>query len=241
MKNQFTNPEQNLKKHYNQLYSESIKKVKSTNFQVDKLIDSKTDNRYGITLLIRPSTKIKNKFQKFLNELKKIEPDQYYYRNSDIHITVMSIISCYNGFNLTHIDVNDYVNIISKSIEGEMCFDIDFTGVTSSQSAIMIQGFLNESTLNLIRDNLRNSFKISNLEQSLDKRYSIQTAHSTVVRFRKAVKNKNEFIEVLEKYRNYKFGSFTVNKMELVGNDWYQRKEFVKKLRVFELKQKLEK
>ena len=240
MKNQFNIPEQNLKEHYNNLYSESKKKIKSENFQVDKLIDSKTDTRYGITLLIRPPTKIKNKIQKFLNELIKIEPDQYYYRNSDIHITVMSIISCYSGFDLTKINVNDYANIISKSIEGETSFDIDFTGVTSSQSAIMIQGFLNESTLNLIRDNLRSSFKISNLEQSLDKRYAIQTAHSTVIRFRKAVKNKNEFIEVLEKYRNYKFGSFTVNKMELVGNDWYQRKEFVKKLMVFELKQKLE-
>ncbi|MCB0751846.1 MAG: mutarotase, partial [Ignavibacteriae bacterium] len=133
-----------MKSHYDKLFNETKQKVQQDNFEVDKLIDYKNDNRYGITLVIIPSQEVKDKIQIFLSELKKIEPNQYYYRNSDIHITVMSIISCYNGFNLTHIDVNDYVNIISKSIEGEMCFDIDFTGVTSSQSAIMIQGFLNE-------------------------------------------------------------------------------------------------
>ena len=37
-----------------------------------------------------------------------------------------------------------------------------------------------------------------------------------VVRFKKDLKRKNEFIEVLEKYRNYKFGSFTVNKICLL-------------------------
>jgi hypothetical protein len=33
---------------------------------------------------------------------------------------------------------------------------------------------------------------------------------------------------VIEKYREYDFGSFKVDKLELVSNDWYQRFENVK-------------
>ncbi|WP_231481145.1 hypothetical protein [Sediminibacter sp. Hel_I_10] len=84
----------NLESHYKKLYNESISKISSDSYEIDELIDSKKDNRFGITLLIRPSIEIKEKIQNFIKEIKKIEPNQYYYPNSDIHITVMSIISC---------------------------------------------------------------------------------------------------------------------------------------------------
>ena len=201
----------------------------------DNLIDSESDDRYGITLLIRPPENIKNSIQTFLNNLKQIEPNQYYYRNSDIHITVMSIISCYSGFKLTQINLAEYLKVIAKSLENKNNFSINFKGITASESGVMIKGFMNNNTLNEIRDNLRLNFRNSNLEQSLDKRYSIQTAHSTVVRFSSGVKRMQEFLDTLDQYRNYEFGKFNVNTLELVGNDWYQRKEKVIKLKEFML------
>ncbi len=228
----------NLSEHYKNLFSEFLNKVKSTNVLVDELIDSENDNRYGITLLIRPPIFIKNKIQIFLDDLRKIEPIQYYYRNSDIHITVMSIISCYNGFDLSKINLEDYFSVISKSVEKEKSFAINFEGITATQSAIMVQGFWEENTLNNIRDNLRENFRQTHLEQSLDKRYSIKTAHSTIVRFRNDIKEKDKFIELLEKYKNYNFGKFGVNELEFVANDWYQKIEKVKLLKTFKLEKK---
>ncbi len=225
----------NQKIFYDNLYSDSLTKIQNDNFRIDEQIDSDTDDRYGITLLFRPPVFIKNEIQKFLNELKKVEPSQYYYRNSDIHITIMSIISCYSGFNLDNIDINKYEKIISSSLKDARKFDIYFKGIAISQSGIMIQGFTKDETLNEIRNNLRVNFKNSNLEQSLDKRYSIQTAHSTVVRFRNKVKKKKEFIEYLKKFRDYDFGHFTINTLEFVVNDWYQKKEKVRLLRKFSL------
>jgi 2'-5' RNA ligase len=214
--------------HYEKLFNETKQKVLQNNFEVDNLIDYKNDNRYGITLVIVPSESIKENIQVFLKELKLIEPDQYYYRNSDIHITVMSIISCYEDFTLNKIKVEDYLEVIKKSVENIKSFSIEFTGVTASPSAVMIQGFPSNNNLNIIRDNLRNYFNSINLEKSLDKRYAIQTAHSTVVRFRKEVSKKDSFLEILEKYRNFKFGQFEVNEMNFVANDWYQKNEKVK-------------
>jgi 2'-5' RNA ligase len=225
----------NLVEHYNKLYKDAILKIASKNYQIDPLIDASSDNRFGITLLIRPNNQVKSSIQKFLSDLKAIEPDQYYYRDSDIHVTVMSIISCYDGFDLSQITLADYVAIIEKSLTGCKRFDIEFQGITASPAGIMVQGFLKENTLNSIRDNLRTNFRSSDLQETIDKRYSIQTAHATVVRFRKELTRIKEFIQVLDHYRNFDFGTCTVDSLELVFNDWYQRKEHVKELYKFSL------
>ena len=225
-----------LDKYYSNLYETSIEFLLNDTYLIDDQIDSSLDDRFGITLLIRPSIQVKNSIQHFLDELKLIDFEQYYYPNSDIHITVMSIISCYNGFNLATISVPDYVEIIEKSLVGINSFEINFEGITVSPSAIMIQGFVSDNFLDDLRNNLRNNFKNSGLEESIDKRYSISTAHSTVVRFRKRIKNKEKLMETLKKYRDFNFGKFTVEKYDLVFNDWYQRKQFVQQLKQFKVK-----
>ncbi|WP_111306851.1 2'-5' RNA ligase family protein [Confluentibacter sediminis] len=224
-----------LKTHYNILYTDSIRKIRNDDYEIDPLINSSSDNRFGITLLIRPPDDIKNNIQKFLNEFKSIDPKQYYYQNSDIHITVMSIISCYDGFELERINISEYIDVISKSLTKNPKINIDFKGITASTSCIMIQGFMNNESLNIIRNNLRKNFKNSNLQQSIDKRYSIQTAHTTVIRFQEKLKNKSDFLNAIEAYKNYEFGSFEVNELELVYNDWYQKEKLVKKLHEFNI------
>tara|TARA_R110002050_G_scaffold281956_2_gene429631 strand:- start:805 stop:1485 length:681 start_codon:yes stop_codon:yes gene_type:complete len=225
----------NLKTHYNNLYTESIKKISNDNYQIDELIDSSLDQRFGITLIIKPSIEVKNEIQKFLNQLKSIDPNQYYYQNSDIHITVLSIISCYNGFKLEGIKLSEYIKTIKKSIITNSNIKIEFKGITASPSCIMIQGFMNNKSLNEIRNNLRENFKNTTLEQSIDKRYSIQTAHSTVVRFKEKLNKKSEFLETIEAFKDYTFGSFLPKNIELVYNDWYQKEKHVKELFKFEI------
>lgn len=223
----------NLENHYKKLYHESINKISSDNYHIDTLIDSKNDRRFGLTLIIRPSNEIKTKIQDFLKNFKEIEPNQYYYPNSDIHITVMSIISCYNDFDMSKIDVQKYIDLTEKCILKGIDLNITFKGITASPSGVMVQGFMNNNELNDIRDRLRKEFKNSNLEQSLDKRYLIQTAHSTIIRFRKELSHKEKFLELLDNSINYDFGTFKVNKFELVYNDWYQREQYVKKIHEF--------
>lgn len=223
----------NLENHYKKLYHESINKISSDNYHIDTLIDSKNDRRFGLTLIIRPSNEIKKKIQNFLKNIKEIEPNQYYYPNSDIHITVMSIISCYSDFDMSKIDVQKYIDLTEKCLLKGIDLNITFKGITASPSGVMVQGFMNNNELNDIRNRLRKAFKNSNVEQSLDKRYLIQTAHSTIIRFRKELSQKEKFLELLDNSINYDFGTFKVNKFELVYNDWYQREQYVKKIHEF--------
>jgi 2'-5' RNA ligase len=225
----------NLTEHYDKLYTHAIQEIRSDRYQLDNLIDSPADDRYGMTLLIRPNDTIKNNIQTLLNDLRVIEPDQYYYPNSDIHVTVMSIISCYIGFQTANIPVAEYIGIINQSIQSQKSITIEFKGVTASPSCVMIQGFLPDHTLHNIRDNLRLNFRSSTLEQTIDKRYTIQTAHSTITRFRKSFTNTQGYIDILEKYRDFAFGTLKTDTLELVYNDWYHRQHSSKALHRFPL------
>ena len=225
----------NLTEHYNQLYTKSSEAILAGNYQLDSQITNTSDSRFGITLLIRPSEKINNTIQLFLNDLKEVDAAQYYYPNSDIHITLLSIISCYEGFNLETIAVQDYVKIIQESLIDLPEIKIKFRGITASPSAVMIQGFPTDESLHTLRDKLRANFKKSTLQQSIDSRYSIATAHLTVVRFQEKLENAEQVVRIMEKFRDYDFGEFIVDKIELVYNDWYQRRENTKLLADFKI------
>lgn len=85
----------------------------------------------------------------------------------------MSIISCYDGFNLDTINLSKYISLIKKSLLNTSHIKIEFKGITASPSCLMIQGFMNDEGLNDMRNELRINFKNSDLQQSIDKRYAI--------------------------------------------------------------------
>ncbi|RUT69942.1 mutarotase [Flavobacterium cupreum] len=213
----------NLTEHYNQLYKKSSEAIRSGNYILDPQLNSETDSRFGITVLIRPNETVKTNIQLFLAALKEVEPAQYYYPDSDIHITVMSIISCSEEFRLDQISPNDYIGVICKSLVDLDGITIKFKGVTASPSALMIQGFPTDESLNNLREKLRDDFKNSDLQQTIDSRYTISTAHATVMRFQEELQHPEELMQIVEKFRDFDFGEFTGENLELVYNDWYQR------------------
>ncbi|WJS94335.1 AKAP7 2'5' RNA ligase-like domain-containing protein [Flavobacterium johnsoniae] len=226
----------NLNEHYNKLYETSAATIAAGKYSIDLELKNESDSRFGITLLIRPNDEIKANIQHFINELKKVEPEQYFYPESDIHITVMSIISCSENFTLNQISPKEYIEIICRSLVDVEKIKIHYKGVTASPSALMIQGFPSDETLNNLRNKLRENFKNSGLQQSMDSRYSIFTAHSTIMRFQEKLQNPKKLIETAEKFRDYDFGEFDVTNLELVYNDWYQRKNTTKVLGDFGLR-----
>ncbi|CAF1233508.1 unnamed protein product [Adineta steineri] len=215
---------------YNKLYIDAIEKIKSDQYVIDHMIDSPLDKRYGLALIIKLDQHVKQQIQTFLSALHAIEPDQYYLPSSDIHITLLPIISCSADFDLNQIFAQDYIDLLRKNLSIEGKLEINFKGITASSSCIMIQGFPQQNILNELRNQLRTLFKTSSLRQTIEERYFLQTAHVTVVRFRKAFTAREEFLKLLEDYKDYDFGTMTVNEIELVYHDWYVREKIVKSL-----------
>ena len=105
----------NLAEHYRQMYEDSLRVIRSQGPQTDELIDSPEDTRRGITLLTRPPLEVKTAVRAMLERLKGLEPGQYYYPDEDIHLTVLSIITCRSGFTLEEIVPQDYIRLIQNA------------------------------------------------------------------------------------------------------------------------------
>jgi 2'-5' RNA ligase len=176
---------------------------------------------------------VKRRILTFLHELHTIEPSQYYYPGTDFHVTVMSIVSCYPGFSLEQVQVQKYIDAITVCLKRINRFDLSFRGITASSSCVMIQGFPGNQMLEMSRDAVREHFLRSPLQQSIDTRYAIRTAHATVARFRRKPTHTAQFINVLKRYREYDFGTCEVAAYELVFNDWYLRAHQVQHLHTF--------
>ena len=73
------------------------------------------------------------------------------------------------------------------------------------------------------------------LQQSLDERYVLQTAHATVVRFQSPLQRKEELLNYLFAHRTHVFGTTGVDTLELVSNDWYMKEKQLQTLDRFSL------
>ncbi|OKL40076.1 2'-5' RNA ligase family protein [Pontibacter flavimaris] len=224
-----------LQTHYNKLWEKSRAGFEAGIFDLDPRIDAPTDDRLGLTLLTRPSSEVRERIRTFLGELQQVAPEQYFYPDTDLHITVLSIISCTSGFTLSSINAADYVQLLESITRHAKRFKVDFTAITASPEAVMVQGFPLDNSLQKLRESIRSAFSATSLLQSLDKRYTLKTAHATVLRFRAPVQQPEKLLRLLDKYRKYDFGTFEVEELELVYNDWYQRAEKVQVLGKFRL------
>lgn len=226
----------NIQEIYDSLWEKSMEKFRDNKFELDYyLTHRKEDHRRGITLIARLENKVITEFIDFMRDCKLIEPDQHYYDSNDIHITVLSIITCFNGFAIENLDRKAYADIIKQTIKNTGPLQISFRGITASPSCIMIQGFPTDNKLNLLREHLRESFQNSALDHSIDKRYPIKTAHSTIVRFKDPITDNSCLIDLLNKYRNYNFGVSKIEAIDLVYNDWYMTNKIVSKINTFPL------
>lgn len=218
---------------YDNMFNQSIGQISRGDIEIDRQIDDDSDRRRGLTLLIRPNDEIKASVEAFQDELIKIDGGQYYQPPSDQHVTALSIISCYEGFDLNEIQIRDYEDIISQSLNDIPSTMLKFKGITASREAVLIQGFPMCEGLEILRDRLRSNFRSSDLQQSIDSRYRLATAHMTSVRFRRELRSPAKFSGILQDYRVAEFGVMNIKSLELVYNDWYQNSNIVKTLRRF--------
>lgn len=225
-----------LNKIYQQLWQENIPKIISGEINFDPQINNPTDTRRGVTLLFRPPESVLKNIRAFLSEATIIEPEQYSYPKTDIHLTMLSIISCEPNLKIEDLKIERYKTLLKKELNDFKSFKLKFKGITLASNSIMIQGFEAGEELNKLRNRLRTAFGNTDLYQTINKRYLLQAAHMTVIRFQSPLKNSEAFKEFLKKNQNRQFGTAEVRELELVFNDWYQREKNTSVLERFELK-----
>ena len=225
-----------LQERYMGLWKGAIGDVREGRVTIDPLLASREpDQRRCITLLARPAADLQRSVTEFLNELRALDPEQYYYDPSELHVTVLSLFTATREHERYLERYAEYLAAVKAALAGGHAWAIEFTGVTLTREAIMIQGFPEGTGLNELREALRNELRARNLTEGLDSRYILQTAHMTVVRFRTPLRNSAAYSGVLEQCRDRSFGRMEVRELSLVQNDWYLSQASVKLLERFQL------
>ena len=224
-----------LEHHYEQMYQQAKPELQAGRVVIDPWLGQAGDDRYGLTILLRLTQEVEDKVQAALDEFRAIEPGQYYYPASDLHVTVLSVVSCQSGYVLPEGLVHRYVEVVKQALQGVPPFSLSFRGLTASPEAIMVRGYMEDDTLNKVRTSLRQMLLKSGLPQTMDKRYVLQTAHATVLRFAKPLLQGQRLVAMLEQFGDYEFGRARMAELELVYNDWYQRRAKVMTLARFPL------
>lgn len=212
---------------YNKLWSQATRSIENNSVTQDSnLLDKGSDFRRGLTLICRPSICTQDAVKEFLKEIQKIEPDQYYYKPTELHTTVMTIITNHVDFKINQLDTAAYVEALTQSIAPISSLTIAYKGITASPDCVMIQGFPQGKELEDLRQNIRINIKKAGVINTLDGRYKTHTAHMTCLRFQKpGLKNSNELLRFLNKNRGADFGTSKINNLEFVVNDWYMSNE----------------
>src|SRR3989338_2623024 len=224
------NYEKVLQEKYDEIFNSSKSSILNNDIDIDaNLSNIADDKRLGLTVLI-PLGDI---FQKVIDQLKQVEPEQYYYPATDAHITVIDFIGGSEDFIFDEKQVEAYKEILEKVLREFSKFNIKFKGLTAGKGAVMAQGF-SDDTLQKLRAKLREEVNKQGIE--LKERYKkVVTAHSTIMRFKKKIQNPEALVNKIEELRNSDLSTFEVKKILFVLHDWYNSKEKTKTLAEYNL------
>jgi 2'-5' RNA ligase len=225
-----------LQKRYDKLWSAAIGKIRTGTTESDRVLaGGLVDRRRGLTLIARPSADVRNKVAPFLRELRRLEPEQYYYARADLHLTILSLFNATTAHKRFLAHTDKYLAAVESTLQKAGPMRIEFVGVTASPGAIILQGFPDSEALNELRDNLRQQLRVRGLTKGLDVRYRLETAHMTVARFRAPLRDGKQFAAALARSRRRSFGSVAIKSLSLVTNDWYMTHQTLETLNRYRL------
>ncbi len=221
---------------YQQLWREAVSAFERGSPQLDHLLDKSKDLRRSVGLAVRPPKLVQEKISAFLKQIAIVAPGQYFYQPEEFHVTVLTIIS---GTEFWRPEIRQLAAcraVIKEVLSRQKPFAICFRGVTASPGAVIIQGFPQDDTLEKIRAELRDAFAQNGLTDRLDRRYKINSAHITAMRFCRPQTDWKPLASLLAENRETDFGEMTADRIQLIFGDWYASAESSRTLQEYPLR-----
>jgi 2'-5' RNA ligase len=216
---------------YDRLWDEAAAAFAQRQVKLDPyLLNREADTRRGMTLIVRPVPAVIARILALLDRLRAIVPGQHFYRPDELHLTLLALINAVPDFNLDAVPLEAYRAVLDDLLPPVCPFELRFTGVSASPDSVFVCGHSPDNALNTLRDTLRERLAAAGLGGSLDRRYRIVTAHSTILRFQSPPETLPRLLEFLESVREHDLGAFEVREIEWVTNDWYMSHDRVRAL-----------
>jgi 2'-5' RNA ligase len=224
-----------LRTHYDAMWDRAWPDVARGDVERDRHLAGGLDPRRGLTLIARPDPALAARFAAVQDALIAADPHQYRQPLPDLHMTVLSLFTVTADYAPHLARRADYVAAARAAAADLPAFDIDFEGITISRGAVLATGFPRDGTLERLRARLRDTLRARGLDGTLDQRYRLVTAHSTVLRFVAPPFEPARLASALAALRNVLLGSLRVDSLQLVINDWYMSSAAVEPVATFAL------
>lgn len=193
------------------------------------------DPRRGLTLIARPGPALAAQFEAVQDALIAADPRQYRQPLSDLHVTILSLFTVTDDSGPHLARRADYAAAARAAADDLPAFAIDFAGITISRGAVLARGFPRDGTLEALRARLRDALRARGLDGTLDQRYRLVTAHSTLLRFVAPPLEPARLAAALAALRNVPLGPMQVDSLQLVINDWYMSSAALEPVATFAL------
>jgi 2'-5' RNA ligase len=224
-----------LHSHYDAMWAAAFGAIARGDIDCDTYLAAGRDLRRGLTLIARPGPALRARFDAVLDRLADAEPQQYRYPASDMHMTVLSLLTVTDDPAPQLLRIADYRAAVRAALAGMDAVDIDFAGITLSRGAVLARGFPRGPALEALRARLRDALRDRGLHDALDQRYRLVTAHTTLFRFVAPLQDAQGFAALLAHMRDEPLGPMRVEEVELVTNDWYMTRNSVERVEVIPL------
>jgi len=154
-------------------------------FETDPRIDDPSDTRRGLSLILRPGPPALAGLAELGDAPREVAGGQYFHAPAELHVTVLSVVSCTDGFRIDEAEPGRYAELLAACVADLDPFELTFEGITASPSCVTVQGFVAGDTLRVSRERLREAITGSGLRHSMERRYTARTAHVTSMRLRR--------------------------------------------------------
>jgi 2'-5' RNA ligase len=192
----------------------------------DPLLGTPDDQRFGITLTLRPAGEagraVVRRIQHFLDRLRAIEPEQYYYPPDTFHVSAFCFVAARQGYQPTPAQAAACAEIAARALEGLSPIRLDLRGVAASEGAVLVCDY-EDGTLTRLRETLRAAMRKGPLP--LDERFHARTFHLTCARFVRPLIRRDALLALLRESEQEPFGQLIPNDLQLVCHDWYDRRK----------------
>ena len=210
---------------YTRMHTDSCIDIVNTGVRPDEFLrNPEADGRFGLTLLIEIDSGITGSLFSIIEEIKRFEPDQYYYPATDLHITVLDLIAAHEGFRCDEMEIEAFCSMAFDVVKEVAPFDILFKGLILSLTGVLVKGYYRQG-LPTLRDRIRR--EAGKRRIVLRERYQSISAHASLMRFSSPLADRERLLQFMERSGERSIGRMTVRNCTLVIHDWYNRRKAV--------------
>jgi 2'-5' RNA ligase len=175
------------------------------------------DSRRGISLVM-PASRIAPGYEGLVARFAAVDPAQYYYPRSDLHITIFDFTQAREGCVADPGLEASFREISRAALASFAGFAVELRGVVFNRAAGIVKGFDRDRLLGL-RQRIRKELVARGIRN--DERYESGSAHITFARFRQPPADPAALCEAAEAAREIELGHVDAGEVELVEHDWY--------------------